>query len=157
MAELFYAKISSIAYQKGTANVTLPDREDQVIENVPFLAGYYEMPKPGDTVAAIFEDENGQIGKGVILGSMFLKKNRPKESGKGIFFKEFSDGASIRYTPETGVLEITADKIIVKNLETQGTAKMNCAETGTITADKGSVTGELAVNVLSYNEIYQKT
>jgi hypothetical protein len=135
MAELFYAKISSINYKKGTADVALQDREDQVIENVPFLAGWYEMPEPGDVAAAIFEDMDGQIGKGVILGPMFLAKNRPKESGKGIFYKEFSDGACIRYTPETGTLEVTADKLVVRELE---------------------AAGDTSVNVLRYNEIYHR-
>jgi phage baseplate assembly protein gpV len=156
MAELFYAKISSINYKKGTADVTLQDREDQVIENVPFLAGFYEMPEPGDVVAAIFEDMDGQIGKGVILGSMFLSKNRPKESGKGIFYKEFSDGACIRYTPETGTLEVTADKLVVRELEATGTAKAKTVETETINAAAINATGDTTVNVLKYNEIYQR-
>lgn len=117
MAVLFYGKISSINYKAGTASITIPDRENQVILAVPFLAAFYEMPKPGTTVAALFEEVNGQIGKGVILGPLFLGSNLPGESGPGIFYKQFSDGSGIKYTPEFSKMEINAQKIVVEELE----------------------------------------
>lgn len=116
MATLFYAKISSVNYQAGTANVTLQDREDQVIREVPFLSAFYEMPKPGETVAVIFEEDNGQIGKGVILGRVFLQNNAPAEYGADIFYKEFTDGKSMKYTPASGELELRTKKVVVDEL-----------------------------------------
>lgn len=73
MATLFYAKISSVNRTLGEANVTLQDRENQVIQGVPFLITPYEMPKSGDKVAVLFEEKNGQIEKGVILGKVYSK------------------------------------------------------------------------------------
>lgn len=116
MASLFYGKISAINYGAGTAGITLPDRENQVIQDVPFLAMIYEMPKPGDTVAVLFEEERGQIGKGVILGKIFLSGNTPKETGPDIFYKEFTDGAGMKYTPELQEMEIKTKKVVVDEL-----------------------------------------
>ncbi|MCM1543287.1 MAG: hypothetical protein NC121_18800 [Blautia sp.] len=116
MASLFYGKISAINYGSGTAGVTLADRENQVIQDVPFLSAFYEMPNPGDTVAVLFEEIGGQIGKGVILGKIFLSGAPPGESGKGIFYKQFTDGASIKYSPDSQELEVKAGKLVVDEL-----------------------------------------
>lgn len=115
--ELFYAKISAINYAAGTASVTLGEREGQVITGVPFLSLCYEMPEIGETVAVIFDDTQGEVGRGVILGTIFTKANPPGESGKGIFYKQFSDGVSVKYDPSDQSMEITAKKIVVDEVE----------------------------------------
>lgn len=117
MATLFYGKISSVNYGGGTAGVTLQDRENQVIQEVPFLSMFYEMPKPGDTVAALFEEVSGQIDKGIILGKIFTDENMPGMSGSGIFYKQFTDGAGVKYTPESQELELAVKKVIVDEIE----------------------------------------
>lgn len=116
MVSLFFGTISSLDYGAGTAGVTLPDRENQVIQDVPFLSMIYEMPKPGDIVAVLFEEVGGQIGKGVILGKIFLKGSKPKETGPDIFYKEFTDGAGMKYTPSLQKLEIRTKKVVVDEL-----------------------------------------
>lgn len=116
MASLFYGKISTINYGAGTAGVTLADRENQVLQEVPFLSICYEMPKPGDTVAVLFEEIGGQIGKGVILGKIFLSGNVPKETGPGIFYKQFTDGNSVKYNPSSQEMEVNTPKLVVNEL-----------------------------------------
>lgn len=116
MASLFYGKISAINYGAGTAGVTLEDREKQVIQDVPFLSMCYEMPSPGDTVAVLFEEIGGQIGKGVILGKIFLSGNPPGESGPDIFYKQFMDGASIKYNPANQELAVNTRRLVVDEL-----------------------------------------
>lgn len=116
MASLFYGKISTINYKAGTAEVTLVDRENQVIQDVPFLSMCYEMPKPKDTVAVLFEEISGQIGKGVILGKIFLSGNPPGESGPGIFYKQFTDGASVKYSPAAQELTVNTQRLVVNEL-----------------------------------------
>lgn len=115
MTTLFYGKISTVNYESGTANIALPDRENQIIQDVPFLASEYYMPGSGDMVAVIFEEIDGQIGKGVILGKIFLQDNAPKESGKGIYYKEFGN-AALKYDQRSETMEITAKKIVVDEL-----------------------------------------
>lgn len=117
MATLFYGKISSINYGSGTAGVTLQDKEDQVIQDVPFLAMFYEMPHPGDTVAVLFEEIDGQIDKGVILGKIFMDENIPGKSGPNIFYKQFTDGSNVQYTPESQELKLSVKKVIVDEIE----------------------------------------
>lgn len=116
MVSLVYGKISAINYGAGTAGITLEDKENQVIQDVPFLAAFYEMPRIGDTVAAVFDETGGQIGKGIILGKIFLSGNPPGESGPGIFYKQFSDGASVKYDPATQEMEVRAKKLVVDEL-----------------------------------------
>lgn len=117
MVELFYCKISTINYTAGTANVTIEERENQMITGVPFLASCYEMPKVGETVAVIFDTTGGKIGRGVILGNFFSRMNQPGESGEGLFYKEFSDGSSIKYDPSSKSMELTVKKIVVDEVE----------------------------------------
>lgn len=116
MATLFYGSISTINYEAGTASIALTDRENQIIQDVPFLSAFYEMPETGDIVAVIFEEIDGQIGKGVILGKIYLQGNIPKETGKGIFYKELGGGAAVKYSQETEELEVTTKRIIVDEL-----------------------------------------
>ena len=116
MTSLFYGKISAINYGAGTAGVALEDREKQVIQDVPFLSMCYEMPSPGDTVAVLFEEIGGQIGKGVILGKIFLSGNPPGESGPDIFYKQFTDGASIEYNPAKQELAVNTRRLVVDEL-----------------------------------------
>lgn len=116
MATLFYGKISTVNYESGTANIALPDRENQIIQDVPFLASEYYMPGSGDMVAVIFEEIDGQIGKGVILGKIFLQDNAPKVSGKGIYYKELPGNAALKYDQGSETMEISVKKIVVDEL-----------------------------------------
>lgn len=117
MVTLFYGRISSIDYDSGMADVALQERENQVIPGVPFLSMYYEMPQPGDVVATLFEEIDGQIGKGIVLGRLFMDGNKPGETGAGIFYKQFTDGAGVKYTPEKKELEVRVKKVVVDEIE----------------------------------------
>lgn len=117
MVVLFYGKVSSINYAAGTADIALQEKENQIIREVPFLAMCYEMPSPGDVVAVLFEEIDGQIGKGVVLGKLFLDGNKPSETGPDIFYKQFTDGTSVKYTPAKKEMEVNVKKIVVDEIE----------------------------------------
>jgi hypothetical protein len=74
MVRLFYAKISAVNFTAGKCSVCIPDRENQVVKSVPFISVLNEIPPPmeriktGDTVAVIFEVNDGRLEKGVVLG-----------------------------------------------------------------------------------------
>lgn len=76
MASLFYAKISAVNFITGKCSVCIPDRENQIVKSVPFISVLSEIPpvlqriKPGDTVAVIFEVNDGVLEKGVVLGKI---------------------------------------------------------------------------------------
>lgn len=117
MVELYYCKVSSINYESGTANLTIEEQENQVITNVPFLAGAYDMPGIGSMVVAILDRSGGRIGRGVVLGEIYSKGNRPKVNGPGVFFKEFADGSYMSYNPSDKSMIITADKVVVEKIQ----------------------------------------
>ena len=110
MAKLFYARISKIDYEKGLADITIEEHEKQVINDVPFLAGAYEMPKIKERVAVLLEYSGKDFDKGIILGPMFSADKEPKETGKGLFVKYFSDGTKMKYDSNKGTfVNISAD------------------------------------------------
>lgn len=112
-------KISKIDYEAGRADVTIEDREGMVLTGLPFLDAIYEMPSVRDAVFVELEETGKRIKRGVILGKFYSKDNPPAQSGKGIFFKEFSDGEYIKYDPETKTMEITAKTLKVKKIITE--------------------------------------
>ncbi|MCX4271871.1 MAG: hypothetical protein OSJ71_06380 [Acetatifactor sp.] len=116
MTELYYCKVSKINYAAGTASLTIEDQENQVITGVPFLASEYNMPAIGDMVAAIFNKSGGKIERGVILGKIFSRSNKPGKSGAGVFYKALPDGAYVYYDPAARTLDITVDKIIARKI-----------------------------------------
>lgn len=118
MAALYFAKISAVHYKAGTADISITEKEDQVINNVPFLAYAYEMPSPGDTIAVLLEFDRGNYDKGIILGKIYDSDNKPENPGRKIFCKQFADGAKVLYDSSTKTMTITADKIIAKDVKT---------------------------------------
>lgn len=70
MATLFFAKISSLNKKKGTADITLTDRENQVVTQIPIVRTQESLPAPGSMVAVLLEETAGRIEKGVILGKI---------------------------------------------------------------------------------------
>ncbi len=70
MATLFFAKISSLNKKKGTADITLTDRENQVVPQIPIVRTQESLPAPGSMVAVLLEETAGRIEKGVILGKI---------------------------------------------------------------------------------------
>lgn len=131
MAELFYARISKVDYKKGTADVVIEERENQVVSDVPFLANVYEMPKIKDRVAVLIEYIKGDIDKGVILGPVYSNEKKPNLTGKSIFEKRFKDGTSITYNEELKLMTVEAERLKVKELNAERVVANN-AKVGTL-------------------------
>lgn len=75
MAKLFFCTVSSVDYDNATADIAIPDHEDMVKTNIPILDTVYNMPEIGETVAALFNVENGRLERGVILGRPYHQTN----------------------------------------------------------------------------------
>lgn len=135
-------KISKIDYEAGCADVTIEDRDGIVVTNVPFLDTIYEMPEVRDAVYVDFEERGNRIKRGVILGRFYTKSNAPRQSGKGIFYKKFTDGAYIKYDPDTKTLELAVDNVTIKGLS----ISENISVTGNATIDGNEfVTGDASI------------
>lgn len=110
-------KISSVDYKAGMADVAFEDEEEATHQSFPFLSGEYQMPAVGDAVLVIFQGNSGGREQGYILGKPYGSGNMPEVSGKGVYFKRFSDTSFVRYDANTDTLTISAGKVVVENLE----------------------------------------
>lgn len=144
-------KISTIDYAKGTASVIFTDRSNEASPNFPFFSMFYEMPKVDDTVVVIMLPNSAT--KGFIIGVPFSAKRIPAKSGQGIFHKEFYDGTSILYNPETKNMEISAPKITLKSvtadsLDVRGEIKAKAIKAEKIIVEEMEVSGTAKINNL---------
>lgn len=125
-------RISTIDYARGLASVIYPDRNDEPSPEFPFFSMAYEMPKTDDLVVVLLVPNSTM--KGVILGIPWGSSNVPSWGGKGIFHKQFSDGAYVRYNSSTKEMEVSAETVKIKHLmieklEVSGTAQIPHLET----------------------------
>lgn len=74
------------------------------------------MPKIKERVAVLLEYSGKDFDKGIILGPMFSADKEPKETGKGLFVKYFSDGTKMKYDSNNRTMEVTAENLKVKNV-----------------------------------------
>lgn len=68
MAQLFFCTVSKVDLEHATADIAIAERENMVKTDVPILDTVYNIPAPGETVVALFDDANGKLQRGVILG-----------------------------------------------------------------------------------------
>ena len=91
-------KISAIDYASGLVRVVYHDKDDAVTGLIPLLSSEYFMPQVGDQVIVLHLSNGTEAG--VVLGRPWSEKNKPPESGEGIYRKELSHEngkAYIRY------------------------------------------------------------
>lgn len=111
-------RISSVNYENGTARVVYKDRGDSVTMELPLLSYEYMMPEVDDLVLVAHLPNGSEAG--ILLGRYWNSKNKPRESGKGLFRKDLDrDGKCfIRYDANTGEMLIHNDgKITVEGSE----------------------------------------
>lgn len=91
-------KVSSIDYETGMMQIVYKDKNNEVTAQMPYanFNDEYHMPKIGESVL-VGHMSNGS-SRGVVLCTMWNKKNRPAEYGEGIYRKEFSKKRGAAYT-----------------------------------------------------------
>ncbi len=112
-------RVSSVNYDTGMMRVVYSDKGKEVTKELPFLNynDEYTMPKVGEQVLTAHLS-NGN-SRGVVVGKMWNQKNRPAESGKGIYRKEFSrsrGSAYARYEDETGIYYLVAGTVQITGI-----------------------------------------
>ncbi|BBF42011.1 hypothetical protein lbkm_0693 [Lachnospiraceae bacterium KM106-2] len=109
--------VSSIDYKSGTVQILYKDRDNSVTDDIPVLTmnGEYSMPAINDMVLVLHLSNGGEMG--VVMGTFWNDSNKPSESGKEIYRKDFSkDGAAfMKYDKDKKTLYLHADKIILEN------------------------------------------
>ncbi len=143
-SEVRIGYISSLDYERGRAEITYPDRDDTVTENVPFLSNReFRMPKVEELVAVLHPGESPEDA--VVLGTIWNDKIRPAEGRDGVYRKEYSntDGQCYRKF-DAGAKELTdytdgKEFIEAKSLEIKiGGTKVAISESGMVTIDSPS-------------------
>lgn len=109
-------KISSVDYTKGMMRVTYTDKGKATTTEMPYINynNEYSMPEVGSQVL-VAHLSNGS-SRGVVLGTMWNKKNVPTENGKGLYRKDLSKtkGAALyRYNDEDGEYLLKAPNIVI--------------------------------------------
>ncbi|RDY27135.1 phage baseplate assembly protein V [Lachnotalea glycerini] len=113
------AKVSKVNYETGMLRVTYTDKGKSVSTELPYANqnSEYFMPNVGEYVQVALLS-NGTT-KGVVTGTYWGKGNKPPESGKGIYRKDFSKtpgAALMRYEDKSGDLLIKGANIHVNGV-----------------------------------------
>ena len=70
MVKMFECTISALHIKDNTADIAIPERENSVKTDVPFLSGIGDYPNVNDTVLALIEENRGRLEKGYIIGKL---------------------------------------------------------------------------------------
>lgn len=113
-------KVSSVDYENGMLQVVYSDKDNEVTTKLPYanFGNEYNMPKIGEQVM-VAHLSNG-TGRGVVLGSMWNKKNLPGESGKELYRKELSKApgaAYLRFDERSGEYLIRAPAVLLHGVD----------------------------------------
>lgn len=120
-SEIRVGRISSINYETGMARTTYRDKDETVTAEFPIMTNNdeYRMPEVGQDVL-VAHLSNGS-SRGAILGTLWNKKYAPKESGKGLYRKDFSkkkNAAYARYDDATGEYLLKSANVHINGVHT---------------------------------------
>lgn len=113
-------KVSSVDYETGMMQVVYTDKDNAETTKLPYanFNNEYCMPKIGEQVL-VAHLSNGS-SRGVVLGTMWNKKNTPAENGQKLYRKELSGtsgAAYIRFDDEDGEYLIRAPVILMHGID----------------------------------------
>jgi len=110
-------RISSIDYSKGMVKVVYADKDDSVTDDLPFLNmnGEYKMPNIDDMVLVLHLSNGATMG--IVMGAFWSNSNKPSETGKGVYRKEYGSvpgEAYVRYDSQSKTLTFKADTVHIQ-------------------------------------------
>ena len=113
-SEIRIGKVSSVNYETGMARVTYRDKDESVTMELPMMNFHdeYRMPEPEQDVV-VAHLSNGS-SRAVLLGTVWNKKNIPRETGEQLYRKDFSrkkDAAYERYDDGSGEYTLKAANV----------------------------------------------
>ena len=126
MEGYYTGRISSIDAKSGYVKVTYPRENNIVSDWLPLTAHEYNMPEIGSLVATILDAH----GNGVCLGKIYSNGQKPPaddgyvkvfenvkiKADNKLFMIELGE-ATISYNSDSGVLRISAPKIVLDGYE----------------------------------------
>ena len=144
-------KVSAVDYQTGMVRVVYHDKDDSVTRPIPTLSAEYKMPEIGDQVLVVHLSTGTEAG--VVLGRPWSDKNRPPESGAGLYRKDLGRAigeAVIRYLDgainvKAGAIHFDGDMTIKGDLKITG----DLTVTGGISANEVTATADVVAGGIS--------
>lgn len=130
-------KVSAIDYETGMVRVVYHDKDDSVTRAIPMISAEYKMPEIGEQVLVVHLSNGAEAG--VVIGRPWSEKNRPPESGPGLYRKDLGQiigEAVIKYLDGALTIEVPA-----AHFKGSVTIKGDLKITGDLT-----VTGRIAAN-----------
>lgn len=124
MGEIRKGKVSSVDYENGMVRVTYSDKGKSVTKNFPYMNfnNEYNMPQVGQSVA-VLHLSNGS-SRGMVLGTYWNKRNKPPESGAGVYRKEMGAGGYQKCAGGTYEVVAPQEKFTAENKIETSTKKM---------------------------------
>lgn len=112
-SDIRVGKVSSIDYKNGMMRVTYTDKGKSVTANMPYTNFNNEYNMPGIGKKVLVAHLSNGSSRGVVIGPMWNKSNRPTESGSGIYRKDMSTNSTAyqRYSNSSGEYDIVAPNI----------------------------------------------
>lgn len=113
-------KVSSINYETGMIQVVYTDKGNEVTTQMPYanFNNEYCMPKIGEQV--LTAHLSNSTSRGVVLGTMWNRKNIPEESGKKLYRKELSKtkgAAYMRFDDDNGEYLIRVPVVLLHGID----------------------------------------
>lgn len=82
--------VSKVNYEAGTIEVTYPDRDDSVTDEISVISnGEYKMPVVGQLVLVLHNSNSTEMG--TTAGTIWNEDNKPPEGKKNLYRKEYND------------------------------------------------------------------
>ncbi|MEK5069820.1 hypothetical protein [Sporosarcina sp. FSL K6-1508] len=109
--------------QEGTVRVMFPDKDDQVVPDIPLMCHEQNYPRIGESALCLFLPNGTE--QGFCLGGYYHDENPPPIKDKEIYVKKLDDDLSIKYDYRIKELTIenAKDVVINGNLLVKGTIK----------------------------------
>lgn len=132
--------VSKVNYASGMIEVTYPDMDDTVTDELPVCSfnDEYKMPDIGREVL-VLHLSNGSAA-GVVMGPYWNGGNRPTASGKGVYRKEMGPEpgkAYTQYRDETLTIKAPSVRLACdagRTMEFDASAIQFVCDEGTVTA-----------------------
>lgn len=119
MNSIRVGKVSAVNYDTGMLRVVYTDKGKATTAEMPFanFNNEYNMPEVNSSVV-VAHLSNGS-SRGVVLGTVWNRKNKPTESGKSLYRKDLSKtkgAAMYRYDDDEGEYLLKAPNIEINGV-----------------------------------------
>ena len=108
MVNLYFGIISVMKTASGLADIIIPDRNNAIISDIPFVERVTTFPKVGEQVAVLLDEDGTKVTRSVILGRIYANGSTPSSIGAGAFTLS---GSNVTINGSTKAKAITASSV----------------------------------------------